>query len=347
MPDNGLSTGLAAAGALRGRSLLRSPLFWIGIVFTLGFGYLAVRDVHLAETWEALARSDYRWLAPATATFAVAMALRAVRWRALFHEESRPPLGAALRALLVGYFFNNLLPLRAGEAARVIALKRFCATSRVEAASTVVIERVYDVASLFALLFLALAWLPDLAWTTTATALAAAFAAVLLATIVVLTRRPETVSALGLRVAGLVPLLGRERAEHAVANMMRGVAGLTRSRTALVALAWTVVSWLVLAVSFWLVMKCFGLGLPLMAGILVVIATSLSLALPSSPGALGVFEAAVVLSLAAYGVPPAEALSYALVLHAMNFFAFLIAGVFALRPEILSPWRAAGRISRA
>ena len=34
----------------------------------------------------------------------------------------RPPLREVTRALLVGYFFNNILPMRAGEAARVISL---------------------------------------------------------------------------------------------------------------------------------------------------------------------------------------------------------------------------------
>jgi uncharacterized membrane protein YbhN (UPF0104 family) len=53
--------------------------------------------------------------------------------------------------------------------------------------------------------------------------------------------------------------------------------------------------------------------------------------LPAAPGALGVFEAAVVLALAAYDVPRAQALSYAFVLHAANFFPYLVAGAIALR----------------
>ena len=86
-----------------------------------------------------------------------------------------------------------------------------------------------------------------------------------------------------------------------------------------------------ISVSFWLATFAFDLDLPLDAGLLVLAAVGLAFVVPAAPSALGVFEAAVVLALDAYGVPRAEALSYAFVLHALNFFPYLIAGAIALR----------------
>ena len=43
------------------------------------------------------------------------------------------------------------------------------------------------------------------------------------------------------------------------------------------------------------------------------------------------FEGATVVALGAYGVSRSDALSYALVLHAVNFFPYLVAGVIAMR----------------
>jgi len=328
--------------------MITSPFFWLGLAVSVGFGYFAIREVRLADTWTALRASNYWWLAPGTATLGVAIAMRAVRWRALFDPASRPPLAATARALLVGYLFNNILPLRAGEAIRVVALKRFVETaSRAETASTIVVERVYDVASLLALLFVALIWLPDLSWASTAIAFGAALAILLLVAVIVLTRWRDQVVRLGLRAVGFVPVVARDRSELAVLNVVQGFAGLTRTRVAGAALAWTVASWLVMAVSFWFVMRCFDFGLSPAAGLLVVIATSLSLILPSSPGSLGVFEAAVLIALDAYDVPRAEALSYALVLHAVNFFPFVIAGALAFWPQLLPRRRRASPVAKA
>ena len=49
------------------------------------------------------------------------------------------------------------------------------------------------------------------------------------------------------------------------------------------------------------------------------------------PAALGVFEAAVLVALGAYGISDADALSFALVFHALNILPWLVAGVLLLR----------------
>jgi uncharacterized membrane protein YbhN (UPF0104 family) len=98
---------------------------------------------------------------------------------------------------------------------------------------------------------------------------------------------------------------------------------------------WTVASWLVLALSNWFVMLGFDLGLSPAAGLLVAVAGAVAMILPASPGALGVYEAATVVALDSYGVPRSEAVSYALVLHALNFVPFVVAGPFAMRARQL------------
>ena len=92
----------------------------------------------------------------------------------------------------------------------------------------------------------------------------------------------------------------------------------------------------------------FDLGLSPLAGGLVIVAIGLSMILPSSPAAVGVFEAATLVALNAYGVPKSAGLSYALVLHAVNFFPYIAAGLIVLQTHALSMRRksvpdAAGR----
>jgi uncharacterized membrane protein YbhN (UPF0104 family) len=82
-------------------------------------------------------------------------------------------------------------------------------------------------------------------------------------------------------------------------------------------------------------MNAFALDLPLTSAILVTVAINLSLVLPSSPAALGVFEAATIIALKAFDVPQAEALSYALVLHLLNLVPFLLIGAGLLGPRAL------------
>ncbi|HLH14932.1 MAG TPA: lysylphosphatidylglycerol synthase transmembrane domain-containing protein, partial [Solirubrobacteraceae bacterium] len=134
------------------------------LAVTAGFSCLALHGVHLARAWHALERSDYAWLAPALLVLALAMGARALRWRSLFAPDRRPPLGAIANAMMLGYFYNNIMPARAGEVARVLVLSRRSRARPVEIAGTAALERVYDVVGVLVIFFLALPWLPRVSW---------------------------------------------------------------------------------------------------------------------------------------------------------------------------------------
>jgi uncharacterized membrane protein YbhN (UPF0104 family) len=280
-----------------------------------------VRGVQLGDVWAAVRASDAWWLIPALVVMTLAFFLRALRWQVLFEEP--PPLGAVVRALFVGYLINNLLPLRAGEAARIASLHVRTRRPVAEVTGTVVVERAFDVLSLLVLLFAVAPWLPDVGWLRAAGALALALAVGLAAVVVALARWGERPLDAAFRVLARLPLVRRLDLRHASANTVAGLAGLRRFRTGLVAFAWTTLSWLVLGIAFWLVMQAFDFGLSPLAGLLVVIAVGIAMILPSPPAALGVFEGATVVAVQAYGVQDANALSYALVLHALNVLPFI------------------------
>jgi uncharacterized protein (TIRG00374 family) len=317
----------------------RAALVWVGVAVTVLFTYLAIRNAHIDEVREALREAELIWLVPAAATLAVGVVLRAVRWQALYARDLRPPFGATLRALLVGYFFNNVLPLRAGEAARIVALHRYAGTSRAQSVATTVLERVYDVLALLLMLFLLLPWLPDVRWLTAAAVFGGIVVAGVLATVVVLGVWGARPVHFVLRPLHRVPRLGAERIEAGAENLAHGLVGLRHAHIAVPAAIWTVLSWIVVGFSAWFLMLGFDLGESLspVAGVFVMITINLALVLPSSPAAVGVFEWATVLALRAYGVPESQALSYALVLHALNFFPFVIAGLVLVRGLRLRP----------
>jgi glycosyltransferase 2 family protein len=307
-----------------------------GLAVSGCFAYLAVRNVHVDQVWEGLKESNYWWVVPSLGLLAASLALRALRWRFLFGAATRPPYLPVLSATILGQFFNNVLPARAGEAARVIALNRSTRVSRAETVATVVVERLYDVLVLLVLLFALLPWLPQVTWVHAAAILAVVLVAGTALGILVLIRFGERPVRFVLRPLARLPFVSLERTEAAAASLVRGAASLHDPWLALVALALTAVSWFLLGLSAWVLMLGFDLDLSPLAGVLVIVAVGLSMILPSSPAAVGVFEAAVLVTLRAYGIPKSGALSYALVLHAVNFLPYIGAGAVVLQGHALS-----------
>jgi uncharacterized protein (TIRG00374 family) len=307
-----------------------------GFAVSAVFAYLAVRHVDWARFRASLEHSNLWWLLPAFAVLAIGIFLRALRWRLLFPSDARPPIAAVTRALLVGTFFNNVLPGRPGEALRVVTLYQETRTSRAAALGTAVSERVYDVVTLLVLFFVALPWLPRISWLNRLGLLAAAVAVAFAAVVAALARWEERpVTFVLARVPGL-----SKTPEQIARDLVSGLTAMRHARVAIPALAVSFAAIGAITVSFWLVTLSLRLHVGLGAGLLVMVATNLAMVIPSSPAALGVFEAATVVALRPYGIDRSDALSYAVVLHALNSIPFVLIGLVLLPRHGLRALRA-------
>jgi uncharacterized protein (TIRG00374 family) len=328
----------SSQGTFRPR-LTRPPtaaVLWIGIAVAAVFAYFAVRNVRFGDVWHGLRASNYWWLFPAYAALAAAVFVKGLRWRYLFARETRPLTGPVIRSLLIGYFFNNVLPARPGEAAQVVALRRQAGTSLAEGGATAVLARVYDVLCLLVLLLATAPLLPRVSWLHTAVVLGVVLASMLVLAIAIFGVWGLRPLHFALKPLHRLPFLSSDRVEHIGENLGQGLAALQRPRLIVAALAWTTLGWLALALSMWFVMRGFHLGLSFVAALLVVIAVNLAQILPSPPSAIGVYEAAVLVALRPYHVSDSRALSYALVVHALNFLPFIVAGLLVLRGTLRS-----------
>ncbi len=310
----------------------RTALVWTGLAVSAVFAYLALRGVDFHQVWIALGECRYWTLIPALALLALANVLRAWRWQLQFAPATRPRFWPALSALLIGTFFNNVLPARAGEAAQIVALRRSSRTSLSETTATVLLGRVWDVLSVLVLLFVLAPWLPHVTWLRAAIYLAVGLVAGLVLIVAVGRRLLGALT----RPLARLPFLTLAHTESAAAGVWRGLISVRKPGPALVAFGLTTASWVVFGISNWCVLEGFSLGLSPLAGILISIALSLAMILPSSPASVGVFEAAVLIALKPYGVPKSEGFSVALVLHLLNLIPYLAAGIVCLRLEARS-----------
>ena len=307
----------------------KALLVALGLAVSAVFAYVAVQDAQPRRTLDELRAIDYAWLLPALVLLLSAFLLRAIRWQSLFPTRDRPPLRHVIPALFIGYLANALLPLRTGDALAIVSLTRRAGRTVAETTATALVQRAQDVLSLVLLLFLLLPWLPHVDWLRAAGLVALVLLVLLALAAAAVLRYGERVLHVLLRPLRELPFVRAEALAGAPAEFVRGLGGLLNPRVALVSFAWTTLSWLVLGVGFWLVLKASGIELSPAAGVLVVIGIGLAMILPSPPAALGIFEGATVVVLSAYDVDGSTALSYALVLHALNVFPLFAVGAAA------------------
>jgi uncharacterized protein (TIRG00374 family) len=301
-------------------------MYAVTVLVTVSFSYLALRGVDFKEAWRGLRSSDWWWLAPALLAFGLGNLARGLRWRALFSPARRPPRGTTMNAMMIGYLYNNILPSRAGEAARIYVLRQRSCSPPVEITGTVALERIYDVVAILLIFFVAEPWLPHVSWFGTAALLAIALLGAIALVVAALAIYEDRPVRLVLRPLWRLSLFKGKRLERTVAEVAHGLAGLRHPRVAFQALAWTLLAWLMSILCAYLVTRALHLQVPFSASVLVMVAIALSMILPAPPAAVGVFEGATLIALHAYGVDKSIALPYALVLHLVNFVPFLLVG---------------------
>ena len=225
---------------------------------------------------------------------------------------------------------NAVLPLRAGELARVVLASKSERVSMSTALATVIVERVIDLGTVALLLFLlrfvmplpaaaeAASWLSGLGLAAALGVFGAALAA-----------RPIVLRALQWAEAR-VPLLGRIRPAMLLSDFLDGLAFIRRPLTLASVIAWTAVVWCASGISVYLGAAAVGVWKEPEVALFALLATSLSLAVPSAPGYVGVFHAAFVAAYVTFGVEEGPALAAAIVVHALGFGTVVAAGAYYL-----------------
>src|SRR4029077_16398945 len=84
------------------------------------------------------------------------------------------------------------------------------------------------------------------------------------------------------------------------------------------------------AASFWFCFEAFHMDVPWTATFLLQALIAFGVAIPSSPGYFGPFEAMTRPTLALYGIDASQAVSYAVAIHIGSFIPISVLGLWSL-----------------
>jgi hypothetical protein len=269
----------------------------IGLACTLFFLAIAFYRVPLGAVSAALAGADPRWIAAAMLIYAANLTVRAWRWQVILRPVAAIPYTIVVRALLVGYGVNAVMPARLGELFRAEFFKKTFGLSRLWGLTSIVVERLFDgiavVCCLGAGLLLATAAKPNSGLLINVLVTGSAlFGAVLLAAF---TLSGSMMS----RIIGRFPRLSAQ-----LAMVQQGFEILRTWRT-LGVVAITLIIYVYDALSLWFLVKAVGLTLGFSDTLVLLGAASLSTLVPSGPAFLGTLQFAYAVAFEFAGGPRA------------------------------------------
>lgn len=322
------------------KSALRSWQFWVGMLISALCVWLAIRPMEFSELRKALAGMRAWWLAPTLVTLLCSIVLRSARWIVLL--RARGHLMDAFWSQGIGYLFTNVLPLRMGEAARVVAMAQRTRKPILSVAATAVIERLLDVATIVLLLIVLLPFLdlsPKLRQSGMIFSILCAGGIIALLISVVLEKQFEKLLRLML---GWIGAGLREKLINRWRELIGGIRPLFSIKTAAAAIGLSFVLWAFSVCSNYFILKSFQPQATMIEAAFLLVATCFAVSVPSSPGFIGIFhyvaQQTLALQFAAkYDLP--TALSIALTCHLVYFVLTNILGLVGI-------WRLGGSWSQ-
>jgi hypothetical protein len=296
---------------------------------------LAILGIDLRRVVGTLAQAEYVYLIPAIAAELACLVCRAVRWRLLLGPQVG--LARSFWVTNVGYLVSNVLPFRLGDPARAVVVGRSRNISTAATLSTVVVERVLDMLMVVLLLAGIAPSISGVGSAVGAGLVAGGAALTALVILVLLAFRPDWGRKAVRRVLGWVPRLDSDRWAGLFDGLFEGLAPLRSGRRGLGLLTWSVATWVFVVAYYWALMRAFLLRPPALAAPFLVCVVGLGMAVPSLPGAVGVFHAVARYGLTVpFGVSADQAVTVAFGIHAFQYVTMCLLGLVGLARESIS-----------
>jgi uncharacterized protein (TIRG00374 family) len=293
--------------------------------------YLSLRGIQWKSVVHTVASIRPAYAALALVIGIVPMLLRAARWRILLQANAPVSFKTAFWAVAAGYFGNNFLPARGGEVVRSYIVRERSQLGGSYIMATALSERVADAVALAVIGAIVLFFMPRAsAWMTVVRGSFALIGVVGVSVLVGLPMLEKPISRM---------LRPWSRIQLIMQQFVLGVRSLHNLPRLLGFAALTAVIWWLDAAATSTLAHALSISMPISVAMLLIIALSLSSALPSTPGYVGVFQFVAVKVLPPFGISSSAAIAFIFVTQAFSYLVTGTLGVLAMTYFTPFNWR--------
>lgn len=285
--------------------------------------------VDIGDVISALRQVSLVRLIPVLTLLIISLVSRAMSWRVIL--QNRITVWKSFLFINAGYFVNSILPFRMGEFTRTFLLLpsgfRFW-----EGLPTVVLERMFDVLFTVGLFLTGLSFALGFSQGIIYAYVLAAVVLMGLVLLVLIIKYQDSFFSYLERIS--IPWMKlKEWLIEKSRLMISGLNILKKPSQVLLVFLGIGISWGTSLAYQYILLKIFVPEAEFAWIVFTLGALGLGVAIPSSPGSIGLFEASITLALSAFGVDQSRAFSFALTSHIIHITMTTLFGSYALVRE--------------
>jgi len=279
--------------------------------------YLAFRQVNLNDISTTLSQGKFLYIIYAFGITGLTFLIRAIRWNTLLGHPSSYTIHHFSSATHIGYFLNNILPLRAGDLVRAKLLSNHDTTIKMSyVIGSLVGEKIIDlwIIGLFTMILIGFGY-TDVLGTQFTLILVGAYC---LSSLIIFGR--HTISN---KLLQYFPVLE---------NFIDGYKLVSKNKLRLG--IWSIILWITFVVYVSIALQSIGIVLDIQQVLGLTILSSIVTSMPLAPAAIGTYHLAVIYCLnSLYGIDLEKAQSAAIIMHSIFLVYTIILGYIYLLSE--------------
>lgn len=309
-------------------SKMKTVLRWLpGVMISAIAIYAVIHFSRMQDFHAALKTVTLKYVVMITMLSLLSLLVRAIAWRTILGDQIS--LVNSFFGVNEGYFLNNLFPLRAGEIGRALSVGRSSGLGTLHVLSTILIERAFDLVFAAGIALITLPFIVGSEWIKPIAF--SAFVIVILGLILLfLVANNRQKIQVWIDKKGFKSRFLVERVLPQIHKLIDGMTALVKPSRFLLSFFWIGMTWVVWMFFYYSTVAQLANGAPLWWGAFVSSLLALGVAIPSAPAAVGVYEAAIVGSLALLGISSSSALAFAIVMHLDQMVITAIFGLWGL-----------------
>ena len=308
---------------------------WIKLFISIGVSVIGLHysfnNVDLNELLFYLSSSNFTLIILGMILLLLSVFLRAIRWKMMIESIESIKINKLFSATMIGYFGNAVFPFRMGELLRAFALSKDTKIETSTAFGSILLERIIDMLGLVftMIIFGSLFSFSDYS---KKIMFYVAFLTLLILGIIIL---------LSFKKSSLIKFVenfpGYTKITKLIKSILDGLTSIRDFKKSWKIIISTLLIWGIYFLITWLVSLSLGVGLDWIGVGVTLIFTSLAIALPAAPSALGTYHAAAIYVLTElFLLDRSIAQSFAVVLHAVGLFPLIsIGALFFIKSSVV------------
>ncbi|MFL3025419.1 MAG: lysylphosphatidylglycerol synthase transmembrane domain-containing protein [Candidatus Neomarinimicrobiota bacterium] len=297
--------------------------------------YYAFNKVNISELWFYLRTANIFYIALAILLIIFSVAIRAERWQLLLEPMKKISFLPLFSSTMIGYFGNAVMPFRFGELLRAYSIGSMKKIDVSGAFGTILLERLLDMLGLVFTMFI-FSWFYPFEYGGKSAMIIISFSSVLLFSFVLWLGSKKSHFFLNLKKRSILKAPFLQRLLIIINKIVDGITSIRDTKHLGQIIFHSIFIWVIYFFVTYSVILATNISIDWIGVGIILISTSLALAIPAAPGGLGTYHAAAVYILTSYFfIDRVESQAFAVILHAVGFLPLLLIGfIFFTRSSL-------------